>query len=279
MLIFMGCFVLYPIFYSLFLSFNEISFYAGKMKLDFVGLKNYLNIFKDDSFLKVLGNTLTFTVFRVAGSFIIGMVVAIVVAKAKGFQAKIFKTLFLVPWALSDVVNGLMWGWMYNSKYGVINEMLLRMGLIKEYVPWLMQSDTALYAIIFGDIWKTVPFVSLMLLAAMKNLSPDLYDAGKVDGANVVQQFRYITLPSIKPIIMIVFIIQTMWALKSFDFIWVLTQGGPVNSTTTLSIMAYKESFQYMKIGYGASISYLLTILTTIFIFIYIKVIGKNEVD
>ena len=145
----------------------------------------------------------------------------------------------------------------------------------------LFRSRAARYisAIIFADIWKSVPFVALMYLAALKNVSQDLYDASEVDGANIIQRFLHITIPTIKPIIMITTIIQTMWALKSFDLIWVLTEGGPLNSTLTLAVLAYRESFIYMRLGTGAAMAYLLTFLSILFIYIYLKSNRKDKID
>ncbi|MPM70648.1 Lactose transport system permease protein LacF [bioreactor metagenome] len=278
-LVFMGIFVVYPIIYSAILAMSQITFPQGVLTTSFNGLSNFIKVIKNKLFVQALKNTIIFTFIRITGTFIIGLMVALVVSRAKGLLAKILKTLFLLPWALSDVVNGMMWQWMYNSQYGIINEILLRLGIINNYIPWLNTPATALYAIIFADIWKSVPFVALMYLAALKNVSQDLYDASEVDGANIIQRFLHITIPTIKPIIMITTIIQTMWALKSFDLIWVLTEGGPLNSTLTLAVLAYRESFIYMRLGTGAAMAYLLTFLSILFIYIYLKSNRKDKID
>lgn len=277
-IVFMVLFIVYPIVYSAILAMSNITFPAGVLTTSFNGLNNFIRAIKGQLFVIALKNTIIFTLLRITGTFVVGLAVALVVAGARGFVAAIMKTFFLIPWALANVVNGMMWQWMYNSQYGVINEMLLRVGLIEEYVPWLNQPSSALYAIIVADIWKSVPFVALMLLAALKNVSKDLYDAAEVDGANTVQSFFFVTLPSIKPVIMITTIIQTMWALKAFDLIWVLTKGGPLNSTMTLAVMAYRESFLYMRLGTGSAIAYLLTFLTILFIFIYMRMNKKDDI-
>ena len=152
--------------------------------------------------------------------------------------SKIFRHIFLIPWALSHVVNALKW--MYNADYGVVNEILVRVGLISHYRSWLSQPTTALYAVIFADVWKSVPFVTLMLLAALQNVRRELYEAAMVDGAGSITCFFHVTLPSIRPVLLVTLILQTMWAIKTFDLIWVLTQGGPVDSTLTLNVYAYQ---------------------------------------
>ena len=276
---FMALFIVYPIVYSAILAMSRITFPRGVLTTEFVWFQNFTRIFKQDLFALALKNTLIFSLIRIFGTFFVGLAVALVVSSARGVTAKLLKTFFLVPWALSNVVNGMMWQWMYNSQYWVINEILLRLGLIENYLPWLNQPSTALYAIIFADIWKSVPFVSLMFLAALQNVPKDLYDAAEVDGANTIQRFFHITLASIKPIIMITFIIQTMWALKAFDLIWVLTQGGPLNATTTLAVMAYRESFHYMRLGTGSAMAYILTFLSIIFIYIYMRVNRKDHTN
>lgn len=251
--------------------------YGGTgVSLNFVGLKNYIRLFSDSKFPMIFKQTIIFVMLRVAGSFIIGLTVAMIIANAEGWVAMIFKVLFLIPWALSNVVNGLMWHWMYNSEYGILNEGLLRMGFIDQYVPWLSNINTALYAIIFAAIWKTVPFVSLMFLAAIQNIPQSVYDAAEVDGANTYQKFFYVTLPSIKLVMTMVFVIQTIWALKAFDLIWVLTKGGPADRTTIMSVYAYKQSFIYLRMDYGSAIAYFITFIIIIFTWFYIKTLGKD---
>ncbi|MGH0053866.1 MAG: carbohydrate ABC transporter permease [Sphaerochaetaceae bacterium] len=276
--LFIFLFIVYPIVYSAVLALSKITFSAGVLTTEFSGFANFTKILGQSLFWEALKNTLFFTILRVASTFLIGIIVALVVSHAKGFIAKLLKTFFLVPWALSNVVNGLMWQWMYNSQYGIANEILLQFGLIDAYVPWLNQPSTALLAIIFADTWKSVPFVSLMFLAALQNVSQDMYDAAEVDGANVFQRFFYVTIPAIRPIIMITLIIQTMWAFKAFDLIWVLTQGGPLNSTTTLAVMSYRESFHYLRLGTGAAMSYMLTFLSVLFILLYLKMNGSEDI-
>jgi len=278
-LIFIALFILYPLLSSVVLALSDITFPRGVLTTKFSGFKNFAKILKQEIFWTCVKNTVVFVICRITGTFVMGLIVAMIVVRAKGIMSHILKTLFLVPWALSDVVNGTMWDWMYNGKYGIINEILLKLHLIDQYQPWLSMGKTALWAIIFADVWKSVPFVSLMYLAALTNVDRNLYEAAEIDGAGVVQRFFSVTIPSIKPIIVITTVIQSMWALKVFDLIWVLTKGGPANSTMTLAVLAYRESFMYTRIGSGAAIAYMLCLLTLIFIVSTLSLsrLGGNE--
>lgn len=184
---------------------------------------------------------------------------------------RFFKRIFLIPWALSNVVNSLMWQWMYSGDYGIFNEVLLRLGFIDEYQMWLVNVHTAMSAVLFADIWKSVPYVALLLLAAMQSIPRELHEASKVDGGGPITAFYHIILPHIKPVIMVLLVIETMWTLRVFDLIWLLTKGGPQDSTMTLNVFAYEQAFRNFDLGYGAAISYCITILTLIFTFFYMK--------
>ena len=275
-LLFLLIFVLYPFLYTLFLSFHKVNFTSTGMNLKFAGLKNYLRLFTDPKIPLIFKQTIIFMVLRVGGTFLIGLSIAIIVfSMNKG--KNLFKIIFLIPWTLSNVTNALIWQWMYNSQFGIFNEILLRLGLIDKYIAWLTSPQYALYAIIFADIWKTCPFVCLMFFAALQTVPSSLKEAARVDGANSFQIFLHITLQCIKPVILVVLIIQTMWAIKAFDLIWVFTQGGPLDRTTILTVYAYKQSFQYFKMDYGSAIAYAISFILLFFTFLYFKSIRIED--
>ncbi|MCR8632639.1 carbohydrate ABC transporter permease [Paenibacillus radicis (ex Xue et al. 2023)] len=268
--------ILFPMVYALFLSFSKMEFVQGLPHFTFVGLDNYLELLKDPKIPAVLSQTLIFMVVRVVGTMVLAAGIALIIYHGV-WGGEFFKKIFLIPWALSNVVNGLMWKWMYNGNNGIINELFVSLGLLDQYKSWLAEESTAMGAIIFADIWKAVPFAALMILAGLQTISKDLYEAGQIDGAGSFQRFIHISLPSLQPVLMVLFVVETMWALRVFDIIWVLTQGGPLNSTMVLNVYAYEQAFRHSNMGYGSALAFFITIVTFVFTFLYVKTIGKNE--
>jgi ABC-type sugar transport system permease subunit len=262
--------IVLPMFYAMFLSLVKVAYVEGLMKYTFVGLDNYLRLFQDDRFVGIIKNTMTFTVAKVVVTLCIGFGVSLTMYFGV-WGSGVVKKLFLLPWALSNVVNSLMWQWMYSGNYGIINEIMVRLGVIDDYKLWLTDLNTAMGAVLVADIWKSVPYVALLLLASMQSISKELREACKVDGGGSIITFFHVILPHIRPVLMVLLVIETMWTLRTFDLIWILTKGGPQDSTTTLNIFAYEQAFQVFDLGYGSAISYIITLLTLIFTIIYMK--------
>ncbi|ULL13186.1 sugar ABC transporter permease [Paenibacillus sp. H1-7] len=268
--------ILFPMAYALFLSFTKMDFAAGRAHFTFVGLDNYALLLQDLRIPNVLLQTFLFTAAKVVGTLLIAFGIALTIFHGI-WGGEFFKKIFLIPWALSNVVNGLMWKWMYNGNNGIINELMLKLGLIDEYKSWLAEGSTALGAVIVADIWKSVPFAALILLAGLQTISKELYDAGQVDGAGTIQRFFHITLPSLRPVLMVLFVMETMWALRAFDIIWVLTQGGPLDKTMVINVYAYEQAFRNFDMGYGSALAFFITLCTLLFTAVYLKTIGKND--
>lgn len=266
----------WPIVYSLSLSFHEVAVVGGKMEQRYAGLENYLNLLRDSRFQLALIQTVIFTVARVTAVMIISLVLALFLNQAT-FGAELFKRLFLLPWALSFVVNALMWGWIYHGSYGLLNAILLRLGLIDQYHVWLANPHEAMVVIIFASVWKAVPFATLMTLAALKTVPEELMDAAKVDGAGAWARFRHITLPWIKPVTLVLLVIETMWSLKAFDIIWILTKGGPMDRTMILNVFAYQQTWQFFKFGYGSAAAYIVTGIILLLTVAYFKLLHGFE--
>jgi trehalose/maltose transport system permease protein len=163
--------------------------------------------------------------------------------------------MIVVPWAIPTVVSAQIWAWLYQPDYGLLNYLLHQLDLISAPIDWLADPDWAIHAAVVMDVWKTAPFAALLLLAGLKTIPRDLYAAARVDGAGVWQQFRLITLPLLMPVVVIVLVFRTMDAVRVFDAVYVLTGGGPGNSTETLSIYAYKTLFQTLQFGYGSTLA------------------------
>lgn len=248
------------VLYAFLVSFHKLVAAGGAVHYQFVGLANYLRLLDDPRLRQALGQTLVYTAARVGGVMAIGMALAVLLNQRLG-GVEILKRLFLIPWALSYVVNAVVWGWIYNGSFGLLNALLLKLRLINQYQTWLADPGTAMGAIIFADVWKSVPFPALMLLAALQGVPQEIHDAAIVDGASPWRRFVHVTLPWLRPVVLVLLVIETMWAFKAFDLIWVLTRGGPLDTTMVLNVYAYLQTFQFFNFGYGAAIAYLIALL------------------
>ena len=262
----------WSIFYSIWLSLNELVVVGGEVGYTFVGLDYYLKFLTDTRLHMAVIQTVLYCFCVVTGTISISMILALILNQSIG-GVNLLKRFFLVPWALSYVVNALMWGWIYHGSYGVLNAVLLKLGLIKDYIIWLGDPVWAMAAIIFADIWKAVPFAALMLLAALKGVSKDLIDAAMMDGASAWARFWNVVLPRIRGVVVVLLVLQTTWALKAFDVIWVLTRGGPVDKTMVLNIFAYQQTFQFFNFGYGSAVGFLVLVLNVGLTILYLSII------
>jgi multiple sugar transport system permease protein len=257
----------YPIFYVFYLSMQRRQLLFGIS--EFVGAGNYLSVLGDGRFWNALGNTAYFTAASVSLELLLGLGVAVLLNRT--FRLKgITRAIVLVPWAIPTVVSARMWELIYNSDFGILNY------LLGVRVNWLGSPFWALNAAVFMDVWKTTPFVAVLLMAGLQNVPPDLYRAARVDGAGPWAAFRNITLPLLKPVIVVVLIFRTLDAFRIFDAIYVLTGGGPANSTETLSIYAYKVLFQTLQFGYGSALSVIVFMSTGFISLFYIKLLRRE---
>ncbi len=225
---------------------------------EFVGLRNYAALMGDARFWEACRTTLYFTAVSVTAEVILGIGLALLLHgtdESRTGERPWIRVMILIPWALPTVVSARMWEWLYHSEAGLFNYGLRAVGLIQEPINWLGDPFWAIHAAILMDVWKTTPFASLLFLAGLKAVPPDLYLAARVDGAGAWTSFRHITLPLLGPIILVVLVFRTMDAFRVFDAVYVLTGGGPGNTTETLSIYAYKTLFQTLQFGYGSALA------------------------
>jgi ABC-type sugar transport system permease subunit len=264
--------IIYPLLYSFYISLNNVQ---GKATI-FVGLKNYIDILGSDYFWQSTGRTLYFTVVSVGLELVLGILVAVLLNE-NFFGRGFVRSLVILPWALPTVVNGVLWAWIFDSNYGALNGLLTQLHVIDAYKSWLGTPFSAMNSVIFADVWKNFPMMALILLAALQTINQGYYEAAKIDGASVFQRFFNITLPMLKPAILVALVIRTMEAFKVFDIIYTMTKGGPANGTQVISYYAYVTSFQYVKFGYGAALSYLVAIVILFLALIYIKFLYTDE--
>lgn len=264
---------LFPLLYGIYLSMLR------KMPVfhisEFVAFKNYLFLFKDLRFVQSVFNTIYFTVISVGLELIIGIGVAMLM-KQKIPGNAVLKAVILIPWAIPTVVSAKMWALIYNGDFGVLNYLLQSAGIIDSPLNWLGHRNWAMHSIILADVWKTTPFVTLLIYAGLQTIPEELYESAEIDGAGAIRRFFKITLPLLFPIIMIVAIFRIMDALRVFDLVYVMTGGGPANLTETLSVYAYKLLFQTLQFGYGSAVSIATFLLIFLFSSIYIWQLNKR---
>jgi ABC-type sugar transport system permease subunit len=266
---------LQPILSTFYYSFFDASL-SKTAQMSFVQFKNYASLLSDALFWKTIGRTLYFTIVSVSLELALGIALAqLISAHPPGWQ--FLRTSLIIPWAVPTIVNGAMWRWIYNADYGALNGLLLQLGIIDKYIPWLISPNTAMNLVILADIWHSVPFIALIIQAAMASLPPELDEAAAVDGANAWQRFFKIRLPLLRSAILVALVIRTVEAFRAFDIIYVITQGGPAFGTVTISYLTYLETFSYGHIGRGSALSFLISIFTLLMAFIYIRVLYRPE--
>lgn len=240
----------------------------------FVGLDNYAKVLGGSNFQRALVTTTWFAVVSVTAEMVIGVLAALLLNQQfRGRTA--LRALMILPWALPTVVNATLWRLIYNPEYGALNAALTQIGLIGSYRSWLGEPGSALTALIIADCWKNFPLVALIALAALQAVPRDITAASLVDGAGPFNRFRYVIMPYLAGPLLVALVLRTIEAFKVFDIIWVMTRGGPANSTRTLSILVYQEAFSFQRAGSGASLALIVTLLVTILAVAYAALVRK----
>ncbi len=266
----------WPLLRTIFFSFTDLLEF-GQDDYNFVWFKNYLHLnqngelrglFANSSWWRAVWNTLYFTVISVSIETVLGLLIAL--ALNVQFRGRaIVRAAILIPWAIPTIVSAKMWAWMLNDQFGIINDILIQIGILSQPIAWTATPDTAMVAIIIADVWKTTPFMTLLSLAALQLLPGEVYEAAKVDGIHPIKRFFFITLPLIKQPLMVAIIFRALDSLRIFDLIYVLTPNN--EATMSMSVYAKLEMFDFSKFGYGASASTALFLIISILTILYIK--------
>ena len=269
----------WPLLRTIYFDFTNTSL-ADFENRQFVGFSNYLSVLKmpsgrviydgllvDPVWWRAVLNTVKFTVISVTLETIFGLVVALVLnAEFRG--RGLVRAAILVPWAIPTIVSAKMWAWMLNDQFGIINDILLRLNLIDHKIAWTASADTAMAAVLIVDIWKTTPFMALLILAGLQMVPIDIYEAAKIDGIHPVKVFMKVTLPLVRPALMVAVIFRALDAMRVFDLIYVLT---PNNiQTKSMSVFAKENLFDFDKFAYGSAASTLLFVLLAFFTVLYL---------
>ncbi len=265
----------YPLFRTIELSLTQTNLLQFPLKSHYVGLLNYKYLFQDAQWWRSVRNTIIFTVFSVGIETVLGLGIALLVnARFPGRGA--MRTAMLIPWAIPTVVSAQMWRWMYNDVYGVVNDIMMKLDLSHTSYAWLANPHLMLPAVISVDVWKTTPFMALLLLAGLQSIPNELYEAARVDGATPWQNFTRVTLPLLRPALLVALIFRTLDALRVFDAIYVMT--GTTPNTMSMAVYARQQLVDFGLLGYGSAMSVGIFVIIGLFVVAYVVSLGV-EVD
>lgn len=274
-LIFILLLLVYPILYNFKLSLHNVNIETLiKGNYDFIGLDNYINIFNNENFYKVIVNTVIFTVSSVAFQFLFGLFLALFFIQDFPLN-KFLRGLFLIGWVIPPVVVGTIWRWLLNPDIGIINFLISLIGF--KSIPWLVDRNTAMFGVIIANVWLAIPFNMLLITSALTGIPKQIIDAAEIDGANILEKIIYVILPAIKPAINAIIILDIIYTFRGFALIWGMTKGGPVNATTILPVWSYENSFVLFEFGQGAAISNIMFLFLLVLSLIYIKLVDKED--
>ncbi len=265
--------VFFPMIQTAWMSLHEYVLFRPK-KFDWVGLQNYFAIFQDEVFWISLRHTVIWIAITVPAQAALGLATALLLNQSFPWRP-LARALIIIPWALPSVVIALMWAWIYDSNYGILNDILLRIGILETSIPWLANPDTALYAIILTLTWQGFPFFAVMILAGLQSIPRSYYEAASLDGASNLRQFWHITLPGISGVLFTAFVLRVIWVENSMDVIFVMTGGGPGYATYTLPLYAFIEARTNLDFGYGSALAMSFTILLLGIVVLYLRRAGK----
>ena len=243
----------------------------------FIWFMNYTEALTDARFWEAVAHTVFFTLWSVAAEMIVGLLLALALHHAYHGRGLV-RTAVLLPWAIPTVVTALVWRFMFESPSGIVNAMLIDLGVRSEPIVWFIHTTTAWVPVILADVWKTTPFVALLLLAGLQNIDPSLYEAARVDGARPWQQFLHITFPLLQPALLVALIFRTLDAFRVFDLIYVMTNGGPGTATEPIALYTFNVLFQNLRFGFGAALSVVIFLVTFVLALLYIRVLGRDVI-
>lgn len=267
--------VAYPIARALWLSVHRLEILRPDLS-QYVGLDNYRNLFHDAVMRIALQNSGVWVAGVVLFQFLGGLVGAVLLNRQFAGRA-VVRGLALIPWATPSVLVALMWTWMLDGNYGLINDLLVKSGLLSRFQPWLAQPGTALPAVMLADIWQGIPFFAVMLLAALQAIPEDLFEAARIDGASAWRVFRHVTLPLLLPTVLITTMLRMIWTANYMDLIMVMTGGGPGYSSLTLPLHAYYTAYKRLDFGYGSTIAIVQVAVLAAAIVLYLRQLRANQ--
>jgi len=274
-LIVVGVVIVYPLARSLLMAFQKYDLTEPASVGQWVGLSNFVRLFRDRYFLDSCRNALTYGVGTVLGQFIVGFACALMLNQRVKFR-NWYRGVYLLPWVIPPISAALLWWWIFDFAHGVINLTLRHLGLVSNHIPWIASPDLAMYSVTAAVIWRMFPFDMVMLLAGLQTISSDLLDAAAVDGAGWIQRLRYVVVPHLRNIIVVILLLASIWSLQEFTMLWGMTKGGPVFATRTLNLFIYQTSFEFFRMGEGSAGGLIWLVVLLVFSVIVVK-LGLRE--
>ena len=260
--------IAYPVGQAFWMSLHKIILIRPDLGRPFIGLENYIDVIQADFFWNSIRVSLIWTFVNLGAQLVLGMIVALLLNQR--FRGRgLARGMVLIPWITPSVVAALTWRWMYDAEFGLVNAILMRLGLLENTIAWLGNTNTALWAVIVESIWKGTPFVTIMLLASLQTIPEELYDAAQVDGAGPWLRYRFITFPLILPTVIIAATLTTIYTFNNFNAIWLMTAGGPLRSTETLTIMVYRQAFQQFNMGTSTASGMIVFAILFVFVLFF----------
>lgn len=265
----------YPLIKSIIMSLQDYKL-TSSGSAPFNDFANFKKMFSDTDFLLLLKNSLIYVIISVVAQFVLRLILALCL-KTKFRGRGIYQSIVFLPWAFSSFVVGLMFRWSFNGEYGVVNDILMKMGIIKENVAWLGTPGLSLAVVIIAMIWMGIPFFGIMILAALQSVPDDIYEAADIDGCGMFRKFFSLTLPYIKPTIIMTVLLRTIWIFNSFDLIVIITGGGPVNYSQTLPSYMYSKAFASYDFGLASAFGVLLIVILGIYAVLFLKLSNYDK--
>jgi multiple sugar transport system permease protein len=269
--------VIYPVISGIWLSFQQFNIMRINQGMRFVGLDQYMALLREPDFWIIARNTAIWVVFGSITQFTLGLIVALALNRKNLRWSPIARVLILLPWVIPSVVAGHMWALLLDSRLGVVNDILVRIGVLDTYKAWFADPATAMPAVLVVDLWRAFPFFVLLLFAGLQSIPEELYEAAEMDGANPWHKFRAITIPMLLPVIVAAVILRIIGLVNSPDLMIVLTNGGPGLSTYVMSLHAFTTAYESFNFGAAAAISVMMLLVLLVFTTIYLKVTGVNR--
>lgn len=255
-----------------FVNINPLSSHRG----EFAGFSFYIKALTSKAFWDDLGRTLYFTIASTAIETVFGLLIALLLNQTFP-GVRLLRSIIIIPWAIPTVVNGSLWKLMLNGEYGVINAVLVKLHIISNYQSWLGNPKTAMMCIVIADSWKMTPLAVIFFLAALQSIDPTIYEAARVDGANAFQRFHALTIPALKPTIMVIVVMRTVEKFKAFDIFYLMTRGGPANSTKTLMYDTYLQAFTNLNYSDAATYAYLIALVVALMTLVYVRLMRRED--
>ncbi|HHV08894.1 MAG TPA: sugar ABC transporter permease [Clostridiales bacterium] len=265
----------YPLIKSVIMAFQNYKL-SNINNVYFNDLANFKKMFGDQNFLLLLKNSVVYVIVAVLGQFLLGMILALAL-KQKFRGRGLYQSIVFLPWAFSTFVVGLLFRWSFNGEYGVVNDLLMKIGVIDKGIAWLGTPGLSLVVIILAMIWMGIPFFGIMVLAALQSIPEEVYEAAEMDGCGIIKKFFFLTLPYIKPTIIITVLLRTIWIFNSFDLVVIVTGGGPANYSQTLPSYMYTKAFSGYDFGLAGAFGLLLMVILGIYAVVFLKISNYDK--